>query len=175
MEDDYGHAMQASGRAPIMAVLNLDRFVTAQQGVFDGALAEIQGGRKRGHWMWFIFPQLAGLGRSAMAQYYAIGSLDEARAYFDHPLLGSRLRACVEALQDRVDGTAAGMFGEVDALKLRSSLTLFVAAGGGRLFDAALERWFDGRRDAATLAALGIAGPAQAGAAAHLRQGSDGL
>ena len=68
MEDDYGHAMQASGRAPIMAVLNLDRFVTAQQGVFDGALAEIQGGRKRGHWMWFIFPQLAGLGRSAMAQ-----------------------------------------------------------------------------------------------------------
>ena len=148
--------MQAGGQAPIMTVapLNLDRFVSAQQDIFDGALAEIQGGRKRGHWMWFIFPQLAGLGHSAMAQYYAIGSLDEARAYLHHPLLGNRLRACVEALQDLVDGTAVGIFGEVDALKLRSSLTLFAAAGGGRLFEAALERWFNGCGDAATLALL---------------------
>ena len=156
MEDDYEHAMQARRQSPIRAVssLNLDRFVTAQQGVFDGALAEIRRGRKRGHWMWFIFPQLAGLGRSATAQYYAIGSLNEARAYLDHPLLGDRLRACVEALQDQIDGTAIGIFGDVDALKLRSSLTLFAAAGGGRLFDAALERWFDRGRDAATLALL---------------------
>lgn len=148
--------MLAGGQAAIMTISpwNFDRFVTAQQGAFDGALAEIQRGRKRGHWMWFVFPQLAGLGRSAMAHYYAIGSLDEARAYLGHPLLGERLRACVEALQDLVDGNAVEIFGEVDALKLRSSLTLFVAAGGGRLFDAALERWFDGRHDPATLAVL---------------------
>lgn len=138
--------------------LNLDRFVTAQQGIYDGALAEIRRGRKRGHWMWFIFPQLAGLGRSAMAHHYAIGSIDEARAYLGHPLLGDRLRACVAALQDLVDGTAEGIFGDVDALKLRSSLTLFAAAGGGRLFEAALDRWFDGRPDMATIALLEGAG-----------------
>ncbi|RYD86853.1 MAG: DUF1810 domain-containing protein [Sphingomonadales bacterium] len=134
---------------------DIDRFVAAQVGTYDAALAEIRRGRKRSHWMWFVFPQLAGLGHSAMARHYAIGSLEEARAYLDHPLLGERLRACVEALQDLDQSDAERVFGPVDALKLHSSLTLFALAHGGRLFDAALDRWFDGRRDPATLALLG--------------------
>ncbi|KKC23804.1 DUF1810 domain-containing protein [Sphingomonas sp. SRS2] len=137
---------------------DLERFVTAQDPVFDTALAEIRRGQKRSHWMWFVFPQLAGLGRSAMAQHYAIASIEEARAYLDHRLLGERLRSCVEALQDLDGGTAETVFGEIDALKLRSSLTLFAAAGGGRLFEAALDRWFDGRHDEATRALLERAG-----------------
>lgn len=152
--------MRTSGQAAIMTAspYDLDRFAAAQDPVFDSALAEIRRGRKRGHWMWFVFPQLAGLGHSAMAQYYAIGSLDEARAYLDHPVLGARLRTCAEALQDLTDVDAETVFGEIDALKLRSSLTLFAEAGGGRLFEAALDRWFDGRRDRATLDLLKEAG-----------------
>lgn len=133
---------------------DLDRFVTAQDGIFDVALGEIGRGRKRSHWMWFIFPQLAGLGHSAMAQAYAIESLDEARAYLAHPVLGDRLRTSVAALQDLDQSDPEAVFGPVDAMKLRSSLTLFALAGGGRLFDAALDRWFDGRRDDATLTLL---------------------
>jgi len=133
---------------------DLDRFIRAQDGAYGKALAEIAQGCKRTHWMWFIFPQLAGLGSSAMARHYAIGSIDEARAYIDHPLLGERLRACVGALQDLDHSDAKAVFGSVDAVKLRSSLTLFAHAGGGRLFDAALERWFGGVRDEATLALL---------------------
>ena len=133
---------------------DLDRFVAAQEAAYDAALVEIMRGRKRGHWMWFVFPQIAGLGHSDMARRYAIGSLDEARAYLDHSLLGERLRACVAALQDQVQTSAEAIFGPVDALKLRSSLTLFARAGGGRLFKAAIERWYDGREDAATLALL---------------------
>src|SRR3546814_3568626 len=108
--------------------------------------------------MWFIFPQIAGLGHSAMAQRYAIQSLDEAKAYLDHPLLGSRLRTCVSALQDLTGMTAEAVFGGIDAIKLRSSLTLFDAAGGGPLFAAALDRWFRGEKDDATLRLLGIQG-----------------
>ncbi len=134
---------------------DLDRFVIAQESSFETALAEIRRGHKRSHWMWFIFPQLAGLGRSAMAQRYAIASLDEAQAYLAHPLLGARLRACVEALQDLEQGTAEGIFGDIDAMKLRSSITLFEATSGERLFAAALERWFDGRPDDATLRLMG--------------------
>lgn len=133
---------------------DLGRFVTAQQGRYEAALAELRHGQKRSHWMWFIFPQLAGLGHSVMAERYAIGSLDEARAYLDHPLLGDRLRTCVQALQDLASTSAEAVVGEVDALKLRSSLTLFALAGGGQLFDAALDRWFDGGRDEATLELL---------------------
>jgi len=136
---------------------DLDRFVTAQQDSFETALGEIKRGHKRNHWMWFVFPQLAGLGSSAMARRYAIGSLDEACAYLAHPLLGSRLRACVEALQDLEQGTAEEMFGDIDAMKLRSSLTLFGEASGERLFAAAIERWFAGRRDETTLRLLGRA------------------
>nr|WP_047169879.1 DUF1810 domain-containing protein [Sphingomonas sp. Y57] len=134
---------------------DLDRFVSAQEGSYEAALAEIRRGCKRGHWMWFVFPQMAGLGRSTTARHYAIASLDEARAYLAHPLLGARLRACVEALQDLDHGSAGAVFGDIDAMKLRSSLTLFEQASGERLFAAAIERWFDGRRDAATLRLLG--------------------
>ena len=143
----YGRVMAAD--------FHLDRFVTAQATTYDTALAEIRRGAKRSHWMWFIFPQIAGLGTSDMARRYAIGSLDEARAYLAHPLLGLRLRDCVGALQDLTGTSAIAVFGEVDAMKLRSCLTLFAEAGGGPLFVAALERWFDGAADAATLAKVG--------------------
>lgn len=121
---------------------NLQRFIDAQLGTYTEALAEIQRGAKRGHWMWFIFPQIAGLGRSQMAERFAIRSLEEARAYLDHQILGARLRECVAALQDLSAASAVGMFGEIDAMKLRSSLTLFAKAGGGEIFDAAIARWF---------------------------------
>lgn len=130
---------------------NLDRFCAAQSNVFEAAIAEIRRGRKRGHWMWYIFPQIAGLGRSATAQFYAIASIAEARAYLAHPVLGARLRRCVESLQDLPQSSPDDVFGAVDSLKLRSSLTLFAHAGGGVLFHAALNRWFDGENDAATL------------------------
>ena len=128
---------------------DLDRFVAAQDGIYATALAEIRAGAKRSHWMWFVFPQLTGLGHSAMARAYAIGSLDEARAYLVHPVLGERLRACVRAIPD---GDPARMFGGIDAIKLRSSLTLFAAAGGAdEPFGAAIDRLFDGQADATTL------------------------
>jgi len=133
---------------------DLQRFVSAQGNVYETALAEIRRGSKRSHWMWFIFPQIAGLGRSPKARQFAIASLDEARAYLAHPVLGARLRQCVEALQDLDCADAEAVFGGIDALKLRSSLTLFVRAGAGRLFEAALERWFDGEADQATIAML---------------------
>jgi uncharacterized protein (DUF1810 family) len=133
---------------------DLGRFVDAQRDVYAQATAEISRGAKRAHWMWFIFPQIVGLGSSPMAQRYAIGSIDEAQAYLRHPVLGPRLRQCVGILQDLSDVSAEQAFGAIDARKLRSSLTLFAAAGGGALFDAALERWFAGERDEATLAIL---------------------
>jgi uncharacterized protein (DUF1810 family) len=138
------------GRA-VTTSFDLDRFVTAQAGSYDAALAEIMRGAKRGHWMWYIFPQIDGLGRSDTARYYAIRSIDEARAYLAHPLLGRRLVGCVAALQDLTGTTAEAVFGSIDAMKLRSSLTLFSEAGGDPMFTAALDRWFAGRRDEATL------------------------
>ena len=131
----------------------LERFVDAQEDVFDTALAEIRDGAKRSHWMWFIFPQLAALGQSATAKRYGLESLKEAHAYLDHPVLGTRLRECVNALQALLPAKAEQVFGPIDALKLRSSLTLFDAAGGGPQFAAALDRWFGGA-DAKTLALL---------------------
>jgi uncharacterized protein (DUF1810 family) len=133
--------------------LDLDRFVDAQGDTHEVALAEIRRGAKRTHWMWFIFPQLAGLGHSEMARRFAIASLEEARAYLAHPVLGPRLDACVAALQGLEDTTAERVFGAVDAVKLRSSLTLFCAAGGGAVFEAAVERWFGGK-DPRTVALL---------------------
>lgn len=135
---------------------SLDRFVEAQAPVYATALGEIRRGAKRSHWMWFIFPQLAGLGRSETATFFGIRSLDEARAYLAHPVLGTRLRECVGALQDLMDmsTSAERVFGAVDAMKLRSSLTLFAEAGAGPLFTAALERWFGGDADPATLSLL---------------------
>lgn len=135
---------------------DLQRFLDAQAVNFDAAVAELEAGHKRTHWIWYIFPQIAGLGSSAMARRYAVESLDEARAYLAHPVLGGRLRECVAALQDLTGTTAESVFGEIDASKLRSSLTLFIEAGAGALFSAALERWFDGERDPATLCLLGL-------------------
>lgn len=129
----------------------LARFVEAQEPVYGRAIDEIRRGAKRSHWMWFIFPQLAGLGKSVMAQRYAIGSLEEAKEYLQHPLLGARYIACVEALQDLGSSDPVPIFGDTDARKLRSSLTLFEAAGGKPIIAAALDRWFGGERDETTL------------------------
>ncbi|KTE02509.1 calpastatin [Sphingopyxis sp. H038] len=129
----------------------LDHFVAAQEQIYPRALDEIRRGRKRSHWMWFIFPQLTGLGRSAMAQRYAIADVSEARAYLAHPILGARYLECVEALQDLIGSDPVAVFGEIDAMKLRSSLTLFEAVGELSLFSAALERWFGGKRDQRTV------------------------
>lgn len=134
---------------------NLDRFVSAQAPLYHQALDELSTGCKRTHWMWFIFPQMAGLGRSAMAQQYAIGSLAEAGAYLAHPLLGARLRECCRALLDLEDLSASDIFGSPDDVKLHSSLTLFAAAApGDALFDQCLERYFGGMPDTATLALI---------------------
>lgn len=135
----------------------LERFVAAQDagGAYERALGELRAGRKTSHWMWFVFPQLAGLGHSPMARRYAIASLDEARAYLAHPVLGARLRACAHALLDDGDRTARAILGQVDALKLRSSMTLFArAAPGEPLFGEVLERFYDGVADDRTDALL---------------------
>ena len=121
---------------------DLERFVEAQRSAYDQALGEVRRGAKRSHWMWFIFPQCAGLGLSEMSRRYAIRSLDEAGAYLVHPVLGVRYREIVAALQDLDVADATAVFGPVDAQKLRSSLTLFAMVSGEPLIGAALERWF---------------------------------
>ena len=133
----------------------LQRFVQAQEGVFDTALSELRDGAKRSHWIWFIFPQIAGLGHSPMSQRYAIRSLDEARAYLDHALLGPRFRQSVEALLAWAGKrSATDILGPIDAMKLRSSLTLFAsAAPDDLLFEQALTAFFDSP-DPATLRIL---------------------
>ncbi|HKU92448.1 MAG TPA: DUF1810 domain-containing protein, partial [Sphingomicrobium sp.] len=131
---------------------DLQRFVDAQDGVFETALAELRAGTKQSHWMWFVFPQLAGLGHSPTAQYYAIRSLDEARAYLAHPLLGPRLRLCVEALLPHAGRSSEAIFGSIDALKLRSSLTLFDLVAPQDVFARALDVFFAGEPDQRTLA-----------------------
>lgn len=131
----------------------LDRFVVAQdEGSYRAALAELRAGRKTSHWMWFIFPQVAGLGRSAAARHFAISSLDEAQAYLRHPVLGPRLRECVQLLA-ALDGKSADqILGSVDAMKLRSSLTLFMAAAPDEpLFRDVLAKYFGGAADQLTL------------------------
>jgi uncharacterized protein (DUF1810 family) len=135
----------------MMDLFDLERFVEAQEGAYGTALAEIRRGAKRSHWMWFIFPQIAGLGHSAIAQHYAIASIEEARAYLAHPVLGARYRECVAVLQDLTGTTAQAVFGTTDAMKLRSSLTLFAEASGSHLFEAAIDRWFGGEKDEATI------------------------
>jgi uncharacterized protein (DUF1810 family) len=134
---------------------DLARFLKAQAGTYGEALAEIRSGHKRSHWMWFIFPQFTGLGHSPMAQLYAIGSIAEARAYLADPVLGARYRECVASLQALPATTAERVFGGIDAMKLKSSLTLFDQAGPEPLFSEAIDRWFDGQRDNATLGLLG--------------------
>lgn len=134
---------------------NLERFVAAQRDTYDRALREIAEGKKQTHWIWFVFPQIAGLGHSAMAQRYAIRSLDEARAYLTHSVLGPRLLECAAALQALPVPDAEAVFGPVDAMKVRSSLTLFAEADPAQpLFAAALKRWFAGRKDPRTIELL---------------------
>jgi uncharacterized protein (DUF1810 family) len=134
---------------------DLQRFIDAQHGVFERAIAELDGGRKDSHWMWFVFPQLAGLGRSPTAQFYAIASLAEARAYLAHPLLGPRLRQAVETLLPwKGRRSPEEIFGPIDSLKLKSSLTLFDRIAPDQNFARALDAFFDGQRDERTLALL---------------------
>lgn len=136
-----------------MEPFRLQRFVEAQDegGTYEGALAELRAGRKTTHWMWFVFPQVAGLGRSAAARAYAISSIDEARAYLAHPVLGPRLRACARALLELPGATAESVLGGTDAMKLRSSMTLFArAAPDEALFCEVIDRHFAGGPDAAT-------------------------
>lgn len=132
----------------------LQRFIAAQQRTYEIALTELQAGEKRSHWMWFIFPQLAELGRSPTAQFYGIRSLEEARAYLAHAVLGERYRDSVGAILDWADRKSADeILGDIDAMKLRSSLTLFENASGDPLFAEALDAFF-GSGDEATLQLL---------------------
>jgi uncharacterized protein (DUF1810 family) len=135
---------------------DLERFVQAQDdGTYDQALAELRAGAKRSHWMWFVFPQVAGLGRSSTAQHYAVSGLPEAQAYLAHPVLGPRLVECAQALLELGTTDAAGVLGPVDAVKLRSSMTLFERAEPeAAVFGEVLDRFFDGERDEATLTRL---------------------
>jgi uncharacterized protein (DUF1810 family) len=130
---------------------NLQRFTDAQTPVIAAVLAELRQGRKASHWMWFIFPQVAGLGFSAMSQKYAIGSADEAKAYLAHPVLGDRLRECVELVVEVEGGSAGEIFGAPDDMKFHSCLTLFAETSGEELFLRALDKYFDGSPDQATL------------------------
>lgn len=134
---------------------NLQRFLDAQEGIYLTALAELHSGAKLSHWIWFIFPQLAGLGRSPTAQFYGIASIDEGRAYLEHRLFGSRLRECVEAILPWAGlRTVEQILGSIDTLKLRSSLTLFDAVEPRDVFADALASFYGGEPDERTLALL---------------------
>ena len=134
---------------------DLDRFVQAQEGVYPDALAELRRGRKTGHWMWFVFPQLGGLGSSAMARLYALADLEEARAYLAHPLLGERLCECAQVAAGPGGRSASQLFGFPDDLKFRSSMTLFERADpNAEVFAEALDALCGGARDEVTLERL---------------------
>jgi uncharacterized protein (DUF1810 family) len=137
--------------SPASDPFDLQRFVTAQQGIFAQVKAELAAGAKTNHWMWFIFPQLASLGRSVKARHFGIASLAEAQAYWQHPVLGARLQECCALLLPLCGVTALQVFGSTDALKLRSCLTLFErAAPHAPVFAALLAKYYGGERDAAT-------------------------
>jgi uncharacterized protein (DUF1810 family) len=141
--------------APALDPHNLQRFVDAQAGVFAQVLAELRAGRKRSHWMWFIFPQIAGLGSSDMAQRFAISGRDETLAYLAHPTLGPRLRDCTALVNQIPNRTIGDIFAYPDDLKFRSSVTLFSAvAPGEEVFRAALQKYFAGKPDPPTIARL---------------------
>jgi uncharacterized protein (DUF1810 family) len=139
---------------------DLERFETAQAPVFETVLAELQGGRKRSHWMWFVFPQLAGLGRSSTARFYGISSLDEARAYLAHKLLGPRLDLCTRIVLTSESLSLHAIFGSPDDLKFRSCITLYSRAADDpdNPFRHALDRWCGGRADERTLALIDAGG-----------------
>lgn len=132
----------------------LNRFLEAQAGVYQQALAELERGRKQSHWMWFIFPQIIGLGYSPTSLRFAIRNLDEAAAYLMHPILGSRLRECAETLDSAESHTAVEIFGSPDDMKLRSSMTLFEAASDEPIFGEVIKKYFKGERDEKTLQIL---------------------
>jgi uncharacterized protein (DUF1810 family) len=161
--------MAKGGDSPVKDPYNLNRYLEAQQTDYARALSEIKSGRKRSHWMWYIFPQIDGLGFSEPAKYYSIKSIDEAKAYLDHPILGVRLRECAEAVC-LVEGRSASLiFGYPDDLKLKSCATLFErAAAPGSVFERLLQKYYGGDRDDKTLQLLGIAAPGS-------RQGGESL
>lgn len=132
---------------------NLNRFVEAQNKVYAQVVSELRQGRKTSHWMWYIFPQIKGLGYSSTATYYAIGSLDEAKEYLKHPVLGERLIECcrILILLGLENKTAEAIFGSVDAMKLKSSMTLFSLVSDNPVFNQVLDKYFNGRKDKATL------------------------
>ena len=133
---------------------NLQRFVDAQAPVFDQVLHELETGKKRSHWMWFVFPQIKGLGQSETAKHYGIASKDEARAYLRHPVLGPRLIKCCKTINALTGKTAEGVFGPIDAMKLRSSLTLFAAVSDDPIFQDCLDKYYNGKTDLRTLELL---------------------
>ena len=136
---------------------NLERFVESQENVYEQALHELRDGRKETHWMWFIFPQMDGLGSSSTARHFSIKSLDEAKAYLAHPVLGPRLRECCKAILAVQDKSASEIFDFPDDLKLRSSMTLFAQARPeDPVFPCILEKYFDGEADSRTLELLGL-------------------
>ena len=135
----------------------LDRFLDAQRGDYAVALAEVRRGRKTSHWMWYIFPQIAGLGQSSTARYYSIRDLEEAREYYAHPVLGQRLREISGALLDLRGSDPVAVFGGIDSMKLKSSMTLFaLAAPDDPLFQQVLDKYYGGEQDALTLRILGL-------------------
>ena len=135
----------------------LDRFLDAQRGDYATALAEVRRGRKTSHWMWYIFPQIAGLGQSSTARYYSIRDLEEAREYYAHPVLGQRLREISGALLELRGSDPVAVFGGIDSMKLKSSMTLFaVAAPDDPLFQQVLDKYYGGEQDVLTLRILGI-------------------
>ena len=149
--------LSAGDRRDVADPFSLSRFVDAQDagGTYATALAELQRGRKQGHWMWFVFPQISGLGRSATSQHFAISGRAEAKAYLAHPVLGPRLRECASALTALPGSDPVAVLGSVDAAKLRSSMTLFAAVAPDEpVFASVLDRFFAGRRDEATTSRL---------------------
>ena len=147
MADGSSH----NGRVPY----DLERFVSAQEHVYDAVRGELRRGLKTGHWIWFIFPQVAGLGHSDVSRYYAITSLEEARAYLDHPVLGARLRECARLVLQARARSAEEIFGLIDTMKVRSCMTLFqLAAPDESVFGQVLDRWYGGNADEATVARL---------------------
>ncbi len=135
---------------------DFNRFISAQEEVYDRALAELRDGLKRSHWMWFIFPQIDGLGFSPTTRFYAIKSPKEARQYLAHPVLGARLMECAEAILALQGRTTSDIFGYPDDTKLQSSMTLFaLAAGQGSVFERVLDKYYQGKQDGRTLQIVG--------------------
>jgi uncharacterized protein (DUF1810 family) len=135
---------------------DLNRFISAQEGVYDRALAELRGGQKRSHWMWYIFPQIEGLGNSPTTRLYSIKSLEEARQYLAHPVLGARLVECAEAVLAVQGQSASDIFGHPDDWKLQSAMTLFkLVSGPGSVFERVLDKYYQGKQDSRTLQIAG--------------------